>query len=412
MNRLISYSLIAWALVRSTAGLARRGKLLAYLRQLKGSHTAVAVNLFISLKPIPDTRRLRQLAWRAIWCRLYNDVEFEELPWTRFRVSGLYHLERSLTGGRGAIVCTQHLGPYRRVFYELIHRGFRVNLLVDARVSGALSHLQSRIRRWSSDASQALEQRFTLLNAERPGAVRQIFDALERNEVVLIYLDGNTGVGGPGSSSSIHANNVEVNFFGQQISVRRGVCQISYLKGAPLVPLFARWEAGLRAVMEFQQPIIPCREMSLDDFCVEGMQRLFRLAEEAIRARPQQFEEWVHLHRWRLQPATDSPIPDAASLAEVRQQIEDPCGKRARRFRLDSKRVLVMPMGESEILADAMNGRFIKPGPLMGEVVRELVREIALDKLLGKLEPHYPRPEILEAMAQLKVLKFVVETPE
>ncbi len=406
MNKRTTYLQIAKAMAQAAFDLARRGQVSSYLRRLDNSQTVILLNLFISLNQREDQRRL---AWRVAWQRMYNDIDFERLPWTRFRVSGLEHLERSLEAGRGAIVCTQHLGPYRRIFYELIQRGFRIHMLVNDRVSQATSLFQARQRRWNPDQAEALEERMTLLNAEQPGAVRQIFDALEKNEVLLVYLDGNTGVGGPGAGTGVHANNVKVEFFGQSILVRRGTCQIAYHKGAPLVPLFARWEPGRRAVMEFRQPILLDRQMPVDEFCQAGMQRLFGLAEEAIRERPEQFEEWVHLHRWRSQPAADS-MPDAGDLAALRDQLEGATGDRDRRFRIDSKRALMLPMGEDEILADARHGRFLKLGRLMREVARGLAREVSLSRLLGKLEGRYPRSEILDAVAQLMAWELLVES--
>lgn len=409
MDRLVAYLQIARAVVRGTLDLARRRQLSTYLKTFKDSKTVILLNLFVSLRQL-EKRKLERLAWRVIGHRLYNDIDFEGLPWPRFRVVGLEHLERSLAAGRGAIVCTQHLGPYRRIFYELIQQGFYVHLLVDDKVSRSLGMIQDRQRRYNPDAGEALRERLTLLNAEKPGTVRQIFEALEKNEVVLVYLDGNTGVGAPGSESQVHANNVEVEFFGQPILVRRGTCQISYHKGAPLVPLFARWEPGHRAVLDFQEPILPQPETSVDDFCVEGMQRLFRLAEDVIRSRPEQFEEWVHLHRWRS-PSAPTSTPDAASLASVRERLEAGPSAGARRYRIDSTRALMLSMGDDQILADAHHGRFLKLGRLMREVARELTREVALTRLLGKLERRYPREEILDAVAQLKALDLLVEAP-
>lgn len=392
----------AGALARSALTLARQGRLVQYLRALRGTYALTQVNLFLSLREVKGKARLRRLARKALWNRVYNDVDFERLPWGPFRWKGQEHLERALARGKGVLLCTQHVGPYRRLFFELVRRGLRVNVVMAAQVARSV---EAQLRARVEDAE--LSGRLSILNAEQPGSVRDILAALARNEVVLVYLDGNTGVEGPGGSGRALANTVEVDFFGRRVAVRRGVCQISQASQAPLLPLFAWWERGHRPTVEFLAPLFPEQGESPEDFSRERMQRLFQLAEEAIRGRPEQFEEWSRVHRWRVRAAGEARSSSGLPSLELTKGQ----GEEARRYWLPPERFLLLSAGEGPVLVERVHGRILPVGPPLRDVVHVLGRrEATVREVLERLGRRHSRSELIGALARLQRWELLEES--
>jgi lauroyl/myristoyl acyltransferase len=323
----------------------------------------------------------------VVWNRLYNDLDFTSLDWEPFEARGLEHLEAARSAGRGALVCTQHVGAYRRVFDELVRRGFRVNLLVAAHVARSM---EAQFRRRRPDPEWCA--RLAILDAQRPDSVRAMLAALSRNEVVLVYLDGNTGVDGPGGGAQ--ANTVTVPFFGRPVAVRRGVAQISHASGAPIVPLFASWDAGRRPSFRCLAPLWPDRAAPVAPFCERRMAELFALAEAAIRERPEQFEEWPSVRRWRVGVADADP--------DVGEPASVPAGDGP--VRVDPRRARVLEVDGQAVLADGVHGRALKAEPGLADVVAALGRPRTVRELRARLRRAPGEGEVARAVARLAAL--------
>jgi hypothetical protein len=221
-----------------------------------------------------------------------------------------------------------------------------------------------------------------------------------------VYLDGNTGVDGPGGSGRAFANSVEVDFFGRRIAVRRGVCQISLASQAPLLPLFAWWERGRKPAVEFLAPIVPEQHQSIQDFSLQGMQRLFQLAEQAIAGRPEQFEEWSRVHRWRVQ-GTRAALSSPGLLPPAQGK-----GEEARRYRLATERFLLLPAGEGPVLVEWVHGHILPAGPLLCDLLRVLGRrDASLQEVVERLGRRHSRAQLVGALTRLQQLELVEEVP-
>ncbi len=407
MSRITVGLRIAWAGMVGVFALARQGMLTSYLRSLQKMQPIVQVNLFLALAKLQSRRQLSRLAWKVAGYRLLNDLDFAHLPWTRFQVCGLDHLDATLARGRGAILCTQHLGPYRRIFFELLVRGYRVHVLVDQKVAATFRvSMVDQLRRqgFPEQAIVGWSKRLQVINAEEPAAVRQVFAALQHNELLLVYLDGNTGVSAPGSATEAPTNSVMVQFFGQPIRVRRGVCQIAHATGAGLLPLFAHWEPDHSPVIEFLAPCQLEPRISVEAFCQAGMQQLFQLSEAAISRYPDQYEEWMHVHRWRLPncgPRNSSELLESTA-KELTVDTK-------RHFRLNPARVLLLAVDQRPLLVDRDSGRMLVAEGLSLQLLRYLTRGTSLDKLAGKMHSQFSQREIVAALARLKTWGLLEE---
>lgn len=420
---------LATATGRSLIGLAVRRQLTAYTTQLRGSHTFALLNLFLALPEQraehPWPKDLSRLAWQVLAYRSLNDLDFTALRWQRFEVEGRRYLEWAQHRGRGVILCSLHLGAYRRLTWELLQQGERLHVLVDARVAaGFRRQLAAQLERQKVLPSERKEllSRLTVLDAEAPGSTRPILDALRAGGLLLIYLDGNTGATGPGASvpgasgtavrnELAHTNNVEVDFFGRSITVRRGVCQLAHATGAALVPLFAQWRGGTnpRPAMEFHPPLLVPEGMDRETFCRRGMQHLFRLSEDQIRRRPAQFEQWLHAHRWWLSTSSadrasaDRASADRASAGEPRYPAPDQLSENAvhHRFRLDPRHALLLTLGRETLLLDGYRGHLVRGGQLLSATARALRRALSPQELVQRLSK-YPAPRVLQTFKDLQ----------
>jgi lauroyl/myristoyl acyltransferase len=398
------------AVARSVARLAQGRELLGFLRKLRDSAAAIRLNLFLAMPELRGTRRLRATAWRTVAYRTWNDLDFEFMPWRRHSVQGLERLRECLAEGRGVIACSLHLGAYRRVYYELVRQGFDVTLVADDRVASTLAATtRAQLLRQHAPAAEIarLESGLTVLDATVPGMVRRIFAALDRNSIVLIYIDGNTGARWQGSDAA--PNTTVIELFGQQLAVRHGACQIAHAKQVPMVPIVAWWQAGLRPAMTCLPPIVPSPALPAAEFCRRTLQRLFTLAEDEIRSDPAQFEHWMYLHRW-----WSAPRPAAAVTSEAVEaaRLELSAAGDGARYRVDRGRVLVLRLGERRVLVDAVRGSLVEAGRLLADLVQLLGRRRSYRGLRARLWPRYPGAELLAALAQLKAWGMLVEAPD
>lgn len=399
------------ALAQSLRQITLAGQSRSYFRQIKGTYSCAHMNLFLSLREPQQRRRIKQISRRNIWERVYNDLDFEALKWDPYDVVNLDALNQALEKGHGALLATQHVGPYRRIFYELMRRGHTVNIVLDAVLSAQIIPLIKNQLSRQNKPTADLEERFLVINAEKPGgSAREILRALKRNQPVIVYLDGNTGVGGQKETSQ---HSVIVEFFNQQIAVRKGACHLAYLAKAPIIPLFASWRDGRRPRMEFFDPIVPDSDEDVESFCRQGMQKLYTLSERFIREQPEQFEEWFHVHRWRLPDAGAQRTGDVSSLQKAYDELKQESEDGSTRYRVDQSKALVVDMGGKELLVDGERRRVLKAQPLTRVIIKELAEGRPLKKLMVQLENSYSQKQVLEELTRLKSLHLLekVESP-
>lgn len=404
MSRIAKNAATGLALARSFKQITFAGRSRNYLREMTSNYACAHMNLFLSLTEPQQRQRVKQISRHNAWERIYNDLDFETLEWDLFDVVNLDRLRQALDKGRGALLATQHVGPYRRLFYELVRRGFKVNLVLDAEVSSnILQRISNQLARQNKSLPD-LEERLLIINAEKTGSARQILRALKRNEPVIIYLDGNTGVGGQKETSQ---HGVTVDFFDQKVAVRKGTCHLAYLAQSPVIPLFANWCDGRKPRMEFFDPIVPDPQSDVEEFCRQGMQKLYTLSETFIREHPEQFEEWFHMHRWRLPEAGGQSASDGSSLKEAYNELKREMEEGSAQYRVDQSKTLVVVVGGKELLVDGRRRRVLKARPLTQAIVRELAVARPLKKLMAQLQKRYSQQEVLQELTRLSSVQLL-----
>jgi hypothetical protein len=263
--------------------------------------------------------------------------------------------------GRGLIISTFHYGPFRYILDDLMAFGFRVVFGLDA------------------DSAHSFRKRFRLidpLNAggesgENPiaighGSVRIIdversqlagvalMKALRRNEIVLLFADGNCGLDGPRGAT----NKTSLQFLNCSISVKAGISHLAAASGAPILPVYAvDRDAGAHGSPDLFRGQLHCdgvitpgvfRSADRESFAAECMSTLFGRLSELILEDPTEWEGAHVFHRWRARPAA---VPGkqgdhrSASATDVAA-----CLAGGGRLRLNHTKVACIPTDEGVML--------------------------------------------------------------
>ncbi|MEM6792727.1 MAG: hypothetical protein AAF725_02010 [Acidobacteriota bacterium] len=379
-------------------------------KKIKGSMQVAKLNLFLSADALDlQDSSLTHLARRVLFYRILNDLDFDFLPWTDYRGSGIERLHELLADGKGALVASQHFGAYRRFYNELLRRGFRVSLVADSRVAGDLATSTSRhLRRTDLDAAEITRrvQRFQVIDAEKQGSVREIFDALSANRVVLFYLDGNTGTSKPGEAPGENTGGgpATIKSLGHELRVRLGLAEIAHRRGLPIVPVFCRWQSDLRPRFEILPPIPHEKNQPAQAAAQQYVQTFYDLFTDRLKQDPGQFEHLIYFHRWLLGA---SPLEKAA-LESSRRSVERRLGSGLAARWLHGK-AGSFDLGAHQVLAEAKTGRILVAKAEVSAVAKALSRadEKGLNISLLKSQTRLEERVLVEILATLRASDMI-----
>ena len=177
-------------------------------------------------------------------------------------LSGWQHFSEALAGGRGCLLVSPHLGDINYYAELFVASGLPVNVLVEELTPEKLSDLVVRLR---------ARRGVTVIVGGR-GALRDMYRALDRNEIVAIISDRD--VAGDGEP---------VRFFGRETTMPGYAFSIAARRKTPIVfGTAVRLDDG-RIVTDVRSPFIPSADTRHE---VQGMARVF---EEFIRRWPDQW---------------------------------------------------------------------------------------------------------------------------
>ena len=216
-------------------------------------------------------------------------------------IRGREHLDAALAGGRGAILCSPHLGSYDSAFCLLHAIGYPVTTIGRNAVGLKWGPSSAEQRFWNLVYTRRLLRHRQRPNIEPwPGRVQVAVQAeavLRANEVVTICSDA------PPLDAD-RARAIEVTFLGRRARLLPGVVTLARLTGAPVLMISVHRLADYRhQVLEISPPV-PMGGETATAFgrCVAAM-------DAAIRTRPADWVYWAdtdHLVTFGLLPAAPS----------------------------------------------------------------------------------------------------------
>ena len=195
--------------------------------------------------------------------------------------SGLEHLERAHTAGRGMILLTGHFGNFE-LLGAWLGRTYPVDFVVQPFSNPLATAELARLR-----------ERAGVGQIPRGAALRRVFEALRANRCVAMLAD-----------QDARRSGVFVPFFGIPSSTPVGPAELALRTGAPIVMGFDRRRADGRHELIVEAPIeLPDRRSP--DAAVRVTAAHAARLEQRIRANP---ELWFWLHRrWKTSPPALRP---------------------------------------------------------------------------------------------------------
>lgn len=220
-----------------------------------------------------------------------------------------------LAKGRPAgarIFCTYHIGSYRQFYLHLKKAGIDFLLLMSGKA------MEQQVEWMLSDSKMVSEQQgwggdVSIVNAESQSGLLQAVRALRRGLSVLIYIDGNSGVGGNHASENLRP----VSFLGKELMARTGVATLSHMTKTPIVPvLCTRGKAGLQ--MTLHEAIEP-GDIPREAYVRTTTQALYDLLAETVTLKPGQWEGWLYLHKFLRRQRSGALSSPASHLEQLPQ---------------------------------------------------------------------------------------------
>lgn len=184
------------------------------------------------------------------------------------KVEGREHVEQALSKGKGLILVSAHFGNTDIVA--------QVVLLWETPVVGPAEHLKP----------EALFQYICGLRADKgfrlipiDGPLRELFRALQRNEIVVLAAD-----------RDITESGIVVDFFGASARLPDGYAQLSLRTGAPIITGFSQRLPDNTFVAHLEPPLELEVTGDRDRDVRAGVEKVVAIMERYIREHP---EQWV-----------------------------------------------------------------------------------------------------------------------
>ena len=199
-------------------------------------------------------------------------------------IRGREHLDAALAGGKGAILCTPHIGSYICA-HSLIHaNGYPVTTIGRWWWHYPPGGFSVMLRMWDFVYARRVLRHRQRPNIEpwpgRIGVAAQAAAALRANEVVTICSEA------PPLDAE-RSRTIEVPFLGHQAGLLPGVVTLAQLTGAPVLMAFVHRSADYRhQVLEISPPV------PMDGGTAAAFGRCVAAMEAAIRANPAEWDFW------------------------------------------------------------------------------------------------------------------------
>lgn len=257
--------------------------------------TAAAKNIFLpNLESIDRVDFFRE-------CQVYKNTTLLDIK-TDIKV--LYDLIH--TEGAGllstnlfstpCIFCTFHFGAYQLLLPYLSIRG------VDFNVVTKQEYFINEIMTYKDDTQHFAKKAETM----RPNSWSILLDmsnSLREGKSSVVFLDRIEGV----TNVDEKKNKLQkIHFLGHQLFVRRGIPEVSYLRGVPIIPVISFRDSFTNIGICFGEPINPLKGENKKTYTERSLQTMFTLLESYVKKYPSQWEYWPEVYS-RLDLTTYNP---------------------------------------------------------------------------------------------------------
>lgn len=194
-----------------------------------------------------------------------------------------------------AIFCTYHLGSYKSIIGLLAKEGIDFDLVIDERtIDTQAEHIHEVVNNVKSNFGTNIQ--FNIISAESKAVSLEVTKSLREKRSVVIYIDGNTGVGGVFKKDN---SMLPIDFLGQPIYSRKGVATLGIMNNVPIIPVVSYYKDDfVFPKIEFLEPIVYNKEQTRQEAIVSITKQLFEILEKYVRMYPNQYEAWMYFHKY------------------------------------------------------------------------------------------------------------------
>ncbi len=211
---------------------------------------------------------------------IVNDTSFKN-------ITEIKHLQKP------KIFTTFHLGSYRILNSFLTKHGFNSTLIVDEEVYS--TQKETFLKGWKIvDDYYKNNSSFTVLNAEKRSIILTLMRLMKTNNVLIVYLDGNTGTG---KKLNKNPNLTTIEFLKNKMFVRKGFAFLSNILKANIIPVLSYRNNGknnLHFYKEMPYNATISREQSINKIINYN----FKNFEKHLLKYPEQWEGWFYMQKW------------------------------------------------------------------------------------------------------------------
>lgn len=194
-------------------------------------------------------------------------------------IEGRDNLNSALREGKGCIIQLAHFGSFMFVLPALALEGYPVNQLVGNPVLRHHRKVHAKIFQAKVKENSKLPVNF--IHADK--SLRPVLQALRKNELVAMALDGREG-----------KDWVKVPFLGHTANLSPGPVRLAFSTGAKILPTFMLEQANNRKKLVIAQALQLQDSSDKEEFCRQNMRLLAEIFEEYILSHPSHFLMTMH----------------------------------------------------------------------------------------------------------------------
>lgn len=199
------------------------------------------------------------------------------------------------------LIVTFHTGSYRLLNFLLAKWNIPISILLNQIALKEQGPIYSKLSKEISGTETQLE----LIDSDSPRSAINLLKAIKDKRLIIIYIDGNTGMG---DRASENKNSILVNFLNGRLYVRGGIGYLSYKTQTPVLPVLAHFDDDGSNIIECFPVIRPNAEGTKEDYEYEAMQKVYDNAASVIGKYPNQWEGWFYIHKSAVINNTDEEI--------------------------------------------------------------------------------------------------------
>ncbi len=221
--------------------------------------------------------------------------------------------DQRVTPEKNRIYCSYHLGSYRLIVGYLLSKGIDVALLV---TDDVIQKQTERIYDFHRDIKSKEDfGSLKFFNAESFEGITEAIEFFQDGGSLLIYIDGNSGIGGMGRNDD---RLLTVPFFNRYIKARKGVAFLSRVLKTDIYPVYVRNNKNGSRTLINEPPITHSVKTKKSVFIEDTTKHLFNILAKEVQREPQAWEGWLYIQKVTCAPQVEEQVHHKKALSVTR----------------------------------------------------------------------------------------------